>query len=95
MKHVTHLKNQNSQWKFRWKILIKILIDKKSDQKYDDKDSTENFYDENDRIFIWDFINSSNQTIIVKKKKRSTLSVTNISKTADVKQLADSFSLKK
>ena len=36
-----------------------VEIDENS-QKYDDKDSTENFYDENDEISIWDFINSSN-----------------------------------
>ena len=80
------------------KIIIKQdikIIKLKSDQKYDDEDSTKNFYNENDKIFIWDFINSSNQVIIIEKKKRSTLLIMNILKTADVKQLADNFSLKK
>ena len=74
------------------KIIIKwdVEIDENS-QKYDDEDSTENFYDENDETFIWDFINSSNQTVIIEKKKKSILLVMNILKTADVKQLADSL----
>ena len=78
------------------KIIIKhdVEIDENS-QKYDDEDSTESFYDENDEIFIWDFINSSNQIITVEKKKKSILLIMNISKTADVKQLADSLLLKK
>ena len=61
------------------KIIIKcdVKIDE-NNQKYDDKNSTESFYDENDEISIWDFINSSNQTIIIKKKKKSILFVINI-----------------
>ena len=76
------------------KIIIKQnieIVELKSDQKYDDEDSTENFYNENDEIFIWDFINSSNQTVTIKKKKKFILLIMNILKTADVKQLADSF----
>ena len=80
------------------KIIIKQdveIVKLKSDQKYNDEDSTENFYDENDEISIWDFINSSNQIVIIKKKKRFILLIMNILKIVDVKQLADSFLLKK
>ena len=61
------------------KIIIEWDIEiHENNQKYDDKNSTKNFYDENDEISIWDFINSSNQTIIIKKKKKSILFVINI-----------------
>ena len=50
------------------KIVIEWDVEiNENNQKYDE-DSTENFYNKNNEIFIWDFINSSNQIIIIEKK---------------------------